>query len=180
MVMAGIGVFLERVEVILGIRTTDHGLRDCVFRDEPCRRLEVGGKLELPDEGCEAYIFHRSRFVAWAIPPTTLHTNGLWPWRSTQAEPTMLFRESGEADQVILPVLLAGELVANSPSGNPRPAAAARHQMNDEHHDTDEEEDPRDLRGYLGYPEESEDARDEPDHEKDERVIEHWFALLAD
>jgi hypothetical protein len=24
--------------------------------------------------------------------------------------------------------------------------------MNDEHHDTDEEEDPRDLRGHLGYP----------------------------
>jgi hypothetical protein len=24
----------------------------------------------------------RSRFVACAIAPITLHTNGLWPWRS--------------------------------------------------------------------------------------------------
>ena len=26
----------------------------------------------------------RRLWVAWAIAPNTLHTNGLWPWRSIQ------------------------------------------------------------------------------------------------
>src|SRR4030095_1953844 len=50
MVIAGIGVFLERVEVLLGIRSTDHGLRHRVFRDELRHRLEVSGKRQLPGE----------------------------------------------------------------------------------------------------------------------------------
>jgi hypothetical protein len=50
--------------------------------------------------------------------------------------------------------------------------------MYDQHDHTDQEEDPGYLRGDCRDPEEAEDARDQPDQEKDQRVIEHRRVLL--
>src|SRR5258705_5392772 len=51
MVIARVGVLLERVEMPLGIRATDHGLGYGVFCDELRHRLAVSGEGQLPGEG---------------------------------------------------------------------------------------------------------------------------------
>jgi hypothetical protein len=52
--------------------------------------------------------------------------------------------------------------------------------MHDQHDDTDEEENPGDLRSNRCDPEEAEGAGYQPNQEKDQRVIEHCRVLLAE
>src|SRR5262249_18663074 len=64
--------------------------------------------------------------------------------------------------------------------GNPRSSPAAGDEADDQHHHAYHEEDPGDLRGNLRHAEQAEEPRDEADHEKDERVIEHWLCPPRD
>jgi hypothetical protein len=44
--------------------------------------LRDDGGMDPSPSGQVTAVPSRSRFVACAIAPITLHTNGLWPWRS--------------------------------------------------------------------------------------------------
>src|SRR6266545_4102163 len=80
--------------------------------------------------------------------------------------------------QLIGPVLLARQLRTRRPSGNPCSTAASRDEVDDQHDDADEEQDPGDLRGNRSYPEETEGTGDQPHYQEHQRVIEHWFSSL--
>src|SRR5882762_4318953 len=58
-----------------------------------------------------------------------------------------------------------------TPSGQ-RPAAADH--VDDDQYDADEKQDPGDLAGDGGDPEQSQRTGNEPDDEKHQRVVQHW------
>jgi hypothetical protein len=50
--------------------------------------------------------------------------------------------------------------------------------MHDQENDSDEEQNPRDLRGHRRYSKQSKGAGHQPNQQKDERVVKHVDFLL--